>query len=89
MKFFRCDKVFEDRCYPVAGKSIGTIQNPCKLHGNLSAHETGLFRCKFRQQRAGRFRLPSVIIDQISHQNIGIKCDHLSFAPSATARSIS
>ncbi len=89
MKFFCCNEFLKYRCNFVAGKSVSPVENPRKFHGNLPTHEAGPLRRKFRQQCPGCFRLLWIIINQISDQNIRIKRNHLSFAPSATARSIS
>ena len=88
-KFLRCNEFPEHRGNLVTGKPVGSIQNPCKLHGNLAAYETGTFRYELRQQYTGRFRLPRVVTHQVSRQNVGIERNHRSLAPSAIARSMS
>ena len=88
-KFFCRNELLENRGNPVTGKLVGSIEDPCEFHGNLAAYEAGPFRCELRQQHTGCFCLPRIVIHQVPHQNIRVDRDHRSFAPSATARSMS
>jgi hypothetical protein len=90
-------QAFNDRRKLLVGKSIGSLEHPCRFDHGDDAHEARIvFIEAMLDQFDGPWRLYRIVLGEVTHQDVGIEPDHCrlrrgnpSLAPAKTAARIS